>query len=184
MDRRDVLRGFAVGALLASSQSASGCSPAEFEEDDWGERLVAFLRTGDDDLLDGLFADYSTLVAFDEFLIADSDQMFFQGSKAVKAALVQFRKQQCTLGFGDMQRDLQKVQIIGSKQQGRMNKIELIFATADAIETSCGPTRSEQNVDLFFEAGVHDSGDDWVKWSIHRIALLPRLDMVRQPSGA
>ena len=64
--------------------------------------------------------------------------------------------------------------MVGSEQQGRMNKIQIVFADNDEVDTSCGPTRSEASVDLFYEAQVHDV--EGVAWSIERIALLPHLE--------
>ena len=74
---------------------------------------------------------------------------------------------------------LQSAALVGSEQQGRMNKIELFFAETKSVDSSCGPTRSERAIDLFYEAGVHETGEDWVKWSIERIALIPRLELQR-----
>lgn len=184
IERRDLLRGLAVGAALTSSQAASACSLATYDDDAWGQRLVDFLRGGNARLLDGLFKDHSTLVAFRGDLIGSSDQLEFRGGSAVGDAMIRFRKQQTSRGIGDTPRILQQSVIVGSKQQGRMNKIELLFAEKHLVETSCGPTRSEQSVDLYFEAGVHETGNDWVKWSIQHIALIPRLETERYPAGA
>lgn len=178
-ERRDLLRSLAVGAVIGSSQTVSACSLAEYEDDKWGQRLIEFLRVGDDRLLDDLFKDHSTLVAFDETFIDGADRLSFLGGRAVRDAMIGFRRRQTADGMGRTPRRLERAVIVGSEQEGRMNKIELFFAEKEAVETSCGPTRSEQNVDLYFEAGVHETGEDWVKWSIQRIALMPRLETER-----
>jgi|GEM_PF-1899171 len=73
-------------------------------------------------------------------------------------------------------RRLMDAKIVGSEQQGRMNRIELLFAEDDEIETSCGPTRNEERVDLYYQAGVYETGEDWVRWAVERIAIMPPLD--------
>lgn len=177
IERRTLLRGLAVGAMIASSQSVSACSYAEFDEDEWGKRLIVFLRNGDKKLLDSFFKDFSTLVAFDTTLAGT--QLSAKGANAVRRALVKFRETQTSNGHSGAPRRLESAVIVGSEQQGRMSKIELLFADDQKVETSCGPTRNEQAVDLYYQAGVHETGDDWVKWSIERIALMPRLDTER-----
>ena len=51
IERRDLLRGATAFAALASAQGVSACSFAEFDEDTWGQRLISFLREGDERLL-------------------------------------------------------------------------------------------------------------------------------------
>jgi hypothetical protein len=177
IERRTLLRGVAVGAALASAQTVSACSYATYENDDWGDRLVAFLRTGDVSKLDNLFQDFTTLVAFNQYFGLGTE-MFVKGSNGVRGALVSFRSRMTEKGWVEP-RKLIDAKIVGSKQQGRMNRIELLFAESKVSETSCGPDRSEQRVDLYYEAGVYKTGADWVKWAVERLAFLPPLEMER-----
>lgn len=173
--RRDVLRGAAVLATLTSAQPLSACSYVDYEEDTWGRRLIRFLQNGDASALGDLFKDYSTLVAFESNLIEGTNELAFSGAEAVRNALIGFRNQMKAVGLAKTRPVLQNAVLVGSKQQGRMNKIELLFAEQKTIDTSCGPLRSESAVDLYYQAGVHETGEDWVKWSIERVALIPRL---------
>ncbi len=175
--RRTLLGGVAVGAALASAQAVSACSYATYEQDDWGGRLVAFLRTGDVSKLDNLFQDFTTLVAFNEYF-GLGPEMFVKGSNEVRDAFVSFRSRMTEEGWVEP-RKLIDAKIVGNKQQGRMNRIELLFAESKVSDTSCGPDRSEQRVDLYYEAGVYETGDDWVKWAVERLAFLPPLAMER-----
>ena len=106
-------------------------------------------------------------------------EMFFKGKEAVEQALVSFRNYQLMKEDESAARSLVKSRLVGSLQQGRMNKIELTFADDLKSLTSCGPTRNEQSIDLYYEAYVHETGEDWVKWSVRRIALLPHLETER-----
>jgi hypothetical protein len=177
IERRTLLRGVAVGAVLASAQTVSACSYATYEEDDWGGRLIAFFRMGDVSKLDNLFQDFSTLVAFNENFGVAPDTVF-KGSNSVREALVSFRNRMTDKGWVEP-RKLIDAKIVGNKQQGRMNRIELLFAESKVSETSCGPDRSEQRADLYYEAGVYETGDDWAKWAVERLAFLPPLEMER-----
>lgn len=179
MERRELLRGLATGAMLVSSQAVSACSLAEYDDDTWGQKLIDYLRDGNARRLDDLFKDNAALFAFESWLVGGGDELYSVGAIPVKNALIAFRRQQTSNGFGDTSRLLQSANIVGSQQQGRMSKIELCFAENSVVDTSCGPTRSEQHVDLYFQAGVYETGNDWVKWSIERIALMPRLETKR-----
>lgn len=179
MDRRDILRGAAITASLLSAQAASACSLASYEDDTWGQKLIRYLRDGDASILDGLFKDHSTLVAFDTTVLNDGNQISYSGAQPVREALIGFRKVMTAEGIAGSAPTLQSAKIVGSEQQGRMNKIELFFAENQRADTSCGPLRTEHAVDLYYQAGVHETGDDWVKWSIERVALIPRLELER-----
>jgi hypothetical protein len=177
IERRDILRGAAVTVSLLSAQAVSACSLATFEADTWGQKLIRFLKDGDASILTELFKDHSTLVAFDSTLLNDGEQLSYAGAEEVRNALIGFRKVMTSEGIAGTPPSLQIAKIIGSEQQGRMNKIELFFAESTRVDTSCGPLRSEHAVDLYYRAGVHETGDDWVKWSIERVALIPRLEL-------
>lgn len=177
IERRDLLRGTAALAALASAQTVSACSWAEYDEDAWGQQLIAFLREGDESALEDLFKEHTTLVAFHNHLIEGTNALAFAGAEAVKRAIIGFRNQMTAKGLAGTSPVLENAVLVGSKQQGRMNKIELFFAETKRVDTSCGPMRAEHAIDLFYEAGVHETGDDWVKWSIERIALIPRLEL-------
>ena len=177
IERRDLLRGVAVGATLLSVSSASACSYATFEDDTWGQKLIKYFRTGRSGDLDGLFQDFTTMVTFSSYYGSGND-LAFAGEKAVREALTSFRVAFTSKGWVGP-RKLVDAKIVGNKQQGRMNKIELLFAEEVTSETSCGPDRSERRADIYFEAGVYDSGEDWVKWAIERIAIMPPLDTER-----
>jgi hypothetical protein len=179
LGRRDFLRGTALVATVASAQAVSACSLAEYEDDIWGRRLTRFLQDGDASELSDLFKDHSTLVAFDSDMIEGTNELAFSGAEAVRTALIGFRNQMTAVGLAKSRPSLQKAVPVGSEQQGRMNKIELLFSEKNTVDTSCGPTRSEHWVDLYYQAGVHETGPDWVKWSIERIALIPRLETER-----
>ena len=181
IERRDLLRGTAALAVLASAQTVSACSFAEFDDDTWGQRLIEFLRRGDESALDDLFKEHSSLVAFHNNLIEGTNELAFAGADDVKRAVIGFRNQMIAEGIAGTSPVLEGAVLVGSEQQGRMNKIELFFAEAKRVESSCGPIRTERAVDLFYEAGVHETGYDWVKWSILRIALIPRLELERFP---
>jgi hypothetical protein len=175
--RRTLLRGVALGAALASAQTVSACSYATYEEDDWGGRLIAFFRTGDVSKLDNLFQNFTTLVAFNEYF-GVGPELVCKGANGVRDALVSFRKKMTEEVLVEP-RKLIDAKVVGNKQQGRMNRIELLFAESKMSETSCGPDRSEQRVDLYYEAGVYETGEDWVKWAVERLAFLPPLEMER-----
>lgn len=177
IDRRGLLQGTAALAVLASTQAVSACSFAEFEDDTWGQRLIAFLQKGNDSALDDAFSEQSTLVAFDDNLIEGATELAFVGAEAVKRAIIGFRNQMIAEGVAGTRLVLDRAAVVGSEQQGRMNKIELFFAETRRVDSSCGPIRSEQAIDLFYKAGVHETGADRVKWSIERIALMPRLEL-------
>ena len=181
IERRDLLRGTAALAVLASAQTVSACSFAEFDDDTWGQRLIDFLRRGDESVLNDMFKEHSSLVAFHNNLIEGTNQLAFTGADDVKRAVIGFRNQMIAEGIARTSPVLERAVLVGSGQQGRMNKIELFFAEAEPVESSCGPIRTERAVDLFYEAGVHETGDDWVKWSIERIALIPRLELEKFP---
>ncbi len=177
IERRDLLRGTAALAALTSAQTVSACSFAEYDDDTWGRRLIAFLRQGDESALDDVFKEHSTLVAFNNNLIRGTNELAFAGADDVKRAIIGFRNQMIAEGVAGTRPVLERAALVGSEQQGRMNKIELFFAETKRVDSSCGPIRSEQAVDLFYRAGVHETGEDWVKWSIERIALIPHLEL-------
>ncbi len=179
MERRDILRGVTLCATISSASLTSACSYASFDDDEWAARLINFLRDGDQESLSGLFKDFSTLVSFSSSFVA-TDSLAYIGENAVRSALVGFRETMTRKGWVEPRR-LADAKIVGSEQQGRMNKIELLFAETVTSETSCGPSRSEWRVDLYYEAGVHEAGDDYVKWAIERIALMPALELERFP---
>lgn len=177
IERRDLLRGIAIGAALTASQSVSACSLPEYDDDTWGDKLVSFFRDGDVSTLDHLLHEFTTLVAFDTSF-GTGGKLSFEGAAAVRAALVSSRESFTGKGWVEP-RSLIDAKIVGSKQQGRMNRIEFLFAERSVTETSCGPDRSEIRVDLYFEAGVYDSGADQVKWGIERLAWMRPLDTER-----
>ena len=179
VDRRTMLRGVATGVILASSQAATGCSLAEFTDDAWGEKLIRYLRTGDETLLRGMFRADSSLIAYGGELIGGTDALSYSGAKGVRTALSAFRATHTAIGAGDTPRLLKRAAIVGSGQQGRMNKIELTFSEERAVDTSCGPTTSEMDADLFFEAGADMVNANDVEWFVKRIALMPRLELAR-----
>ena len=181
IERRDLLRATAALTALASAQSVSACSFAEFDDDTWGQRLIAYLKQGDEGLLDDLFKEHSSLVTFDNYLIEGTKELAFIGAEEVRRAVIGFRNRMIAEGIAGTNPVLERAALVGSKQQGRMNKIELFFAETEPVESSCGPIRTEWAVDLFYEARVHETGQDWVKWSIKRIALIPRLEVERFP---
>ena len=78
-------------------------------------------------------------------------------------------------------RKLVEAKITGSEQQGRMNRIELLFADSVETFTSCGPDRSEWRADLYYMAGVYELGEDSVRWAIERMAIMPPLESQRFP---
>ncbi len=175
IERRDLLRGVAVGAVLASAQVVSACSYAEYEDDDWGNKLISYFRTGEVTRLDKLFHDFSTLVAFDT-TFGVAPKMLFEGHDKVREALIDFRETMTRKGWVEP-RKLIDAKIVGSRQQGRMSRIELLFAEGVMSETSCGPDRSERRAHLYYQAGVYETGEDWVKWGIERLALMPPLEL-------
>lgn len=177
IERRDLLRGTAALIALASAQPVSACSWSEYDNDAWGDRLIAFLREGDESVLENLFKDYTTLVAFDNTLIQGTNELAFAGVQDVKRAIIGFRNQLTSEGVAGTSPVLESAVLVGSKQQGRMNKIELFFAETKRVDTSCGLMRTEHAIDMFCEAGVYETGEDWVKWCIERIALIPRLEV-------
>ena len=65
IDRRELLWGAAVGTAIMSSSSASACSYMQYEDDEWGSKLIKYLKRGKTKDLDGLFQDFSSLVVFD-----------------------------------------------------------------------------------------------------------------------
>ena len=177
IDRRDLLRTAAAGMALTAASPVSACSYAEYEEDAWGEKLVAFFRTGDVSRLDGLFRDFTTLVTFDD-TFGGTPKMLFKGSAEVQDALHSSRNSM-TRKLWTGPKILVDAKIIGSRQQGRMNRIELLFAEKQTVDTSCGPDRAELRTDLYYQAGVYETGDDWVKWAIERLAFMPPLELER-----
>lgn len=177
IERRDLLRGIAIGAALTASQSVSACSFAEYDDDTWGDQLVRFFRDGDVSTLDNLLHDFTTLVAFDTSF-GTGGKLSFNGPAAVRAALVSSRAKFTSKGWVEP-RGLIDAKIVGSKQQGRTNRIEFLFAEQAVSETTCGPDRSELRADLYFEAGVYDSAGGQVKWGIERLAWMPPLDTER-----
>ncbi len=179
VDRRAMLRGVATGVILASSQAATGCSLAEFAEDAWGEKLIRYLRTGNQTVLRGMFRADSSLVVYGGELIGGMDALSYRGVEAVRTALSAFRATHTATGVGDTPRLLKRAAIVGSRQQGRMNKIELTFSEERAVDTSCGPTKSEMDADLFFEASAAPVDANDVEWFVSRIALMPRLELKR-----
>ena len=179
MERRDLLRGLTLCTAISSASFASACSYASYEDDEWGAKLVKYLRDGKPESLSGLFKDFSTLVSFSSEYVA-SDNLAFAGENAVIGALIGFREAMTQKGWVEP-RVLVDSKLVGNEQQGRMNKIELLFAETVASETSCGLDRSERRVDLYYEAGVYDWGDDHVKWAVERIALMPTLQFQRFP---
>lgn len=179
MERRDLLRGIALCATISSASFASACSYASFDDDEWGARLINFLRGGDPKTLDGLFKETSTLVSFSTSFVA-TDSLAYAGEDSVRSALIGFREEMTRKGWVEPRR-LADAKVVGSEQQGRMNKIELLFAETVTSETSCGPSRSELRVDLFYEAGAYAFGENDVKWAVKRIALMPPLDLDRFP---
>lgn len=172
--RREVMRVAAISAVVASSGFVSACEYATYEKDEWSKKLIAYLRSGDESLLNNLFFEDSTLVAFDSSLIADTMKPSFSGVGNVRKAMIGFRKQLMLGGYNNGARGLKKAIVVGSEQQGRMNKIQILFADNQEVDTSCGPTRSEAFIDLFYEAGVDDKGE---AWSVKRIAIIPRLEV-------
>ncbi|MGH6786229.1 MAG: hypothetical protein ACREBO_05320 [Novosphingobium sp.] len=177
IERRDLLRGVAVGTVLASAHIVSACSYAEYEDDDWGGKLIAFFQSGETSRLDNLFRDFSTLVTFDT-TFGLAPHMLFEGAAKVRQALVDFRTMMTGKGWVEA-RKLADAKIVGNKQQGRMSRIELLFAEGVTSNTSCGPDRSERRAHLYYQAGVYETGDDWVKWGIERLAFLPPLALER-----
>lgn len=177
IERRSLLRGIAIGTALASTHTVSACSYATFEDDDWGNRLIAFFQTGDTLKLKNLFQDFSTLVTFDE-TFGVAPEMLFKGSRSICKALNGFRKRMTDKGWVEP-RKLIDAKIIGNKQQGRMNRIELLFAESKMTETSCGPDRSEQRAHLYYQAGTYETSDNWTKWAIERLAFMPPLELER-----
>ena len=177
IDRRDLLRTAATGMALTAASSVSACSYAGYEEDAWGEKLVAFFRNGDVARLDGLFRDFTTLVTFDD-TFGVAPKMLFKGSADVQDALLSSRNSMIRkLWTGP--KNLVDAKIIGSRQQGRMNRIEMLFAESQTVETSCGPDRAELRTDLYYQAGVYETEFDSVKWAIERLAFMPPLEMER-----
>ncbi len=177
IDRREILRGVALATALTAAQSVSACSLAEYDDDNWGDKLIDFFQTGSALALDDLFRDFTTLVTFDEtFGVAPT--MVFRGKEDVKSALVMVRGSM-TRKLWVEPRKLVDAKIVGSKQQGRMSRIELMFAEGRSTETSCGPDRGELRADLYYQAGVYDTGEDCVKWGIERLALMPPLETER-----
>lgn len=173
IDRRDLLRGAAVGLTVLSTSSASACSYAEYEDDLWGSRLIEYLESGRQGDLEGLFQDFTTLVAFDS-TYTSRGKLSFAGPDEVQNALMYLRRTLTRKGWVEP-RTLVEAKIVGSEQQGRMSRIELLFAESVVSDTSCGPDRSESRVDLYYQAGVYEMGDEWVKWAIERIAIMPPL---------
>ena len=177
IEHRDFLRSVALGAALTASQSVSACRLVAYDDDYWGEKLISFFRSGNEPDLDGLFRDFSTLVTFnDSFGVGSA--LHFADAKGVKSELISVRKSMTRKGWVEPRR-LVGSEIVGSRQQGRMNRIELLFAEGQLSETNCGPDRSEIRVDLYFQAGVYEAGDDWVKWGVERLALMPPLEIER-----
>ena len=178
MERRDLLRGFTFCAAISSASLATACSYASFDDDEWAAKLIDYLRDGNPESLAGLFKNFSTLVSFSSSYVA-TDNLAFAGEDAVRGALVGFREAMTQKGWVEP-RTLVDAKIIGREQQGRMNKIELLFAETVTSDTSCGPDRSEWPVDLYYEAGVYEAGE-YAKWAIERIALMPPLQLERFP---
>ena len=166
-----------MGAALTAAQSVAACTLAEYDDDHWGEKLVGFFRTGEVSRLDDLFQDFTTLVTFDE-TFGVGPTMLFKGAKDLGSALVSVRKSM-TQKLWVEPRKLVDVKVIGSKQRGRMNRIELLFAEGQFTETSCGPDRGEVRADLYYQAGVYEAGEEWVMWGIERLALMPHLETER-----
>ncbi len=176
MERRVLLRGLAVATIVASS-SVSACTSVTYEEDTWGNKLIKFLRDGRENDLDGLFQASSTLVSFEPAYVS-ADKLAFAGEREVRGALVEFRDNLMSIGWSKP-RALIQAKIVGSEQQGRMNRIELLFADKVTTDTSCGPDRAAWRVDLYYKAWVYEAGEDWVKWAIERVALMPPLEIVK-----
>ena len=104
--------------------------------------------------------------------------MLCKGIEHVEEALVSFRRSM-TRKMWVEPRQFINAKIVGNKQQGRMNRIELLFAEGKTTDTSCGPDRAEMRADLYYQAGVYEIGDDWVKWGIERLALMPPFELER-----
>ena len=183
--RRELLQTAIVGGTILSATRASACSLVDFDDDVWGKKLISYLKSGQDELLDPLFHDFTTLVAFEPTFLQPnmtSKDLLFSGRATVKRALQDFRnhmlKTDRTVG-----RELVAAQVVGNKQQGRMNRIELLFADSEVEFTSCGPGRNEWPVDLYYQAGVYEIESDsqeWAQeWAIERLAIMPRLDLER-----
>jgi hypothetical protein len=173
LERRDLLRGTAALATLASAQVLPACVFPVYEDLGWSRRLVRFLKDGDEAALDGLFEDYSTLVAFNSDMIEGTDQISFSGAEAVRSALAGFRKRMTAEGYAGTRPFLFSAVLLGDEQLRGTNKIELLFSEARATMTSCGPMNTRNGADLYYQAGVQEPGAVPTKWSIERIALVP-----------
>ena len=172
--RRGAMKALAVGAVISFAQGVSACSFAEYQDDDWGNLLIRFFKTGNDQLLAEALQDFSTLVSFSPVFLGN-DVLQFSGASSVLKALKTFRESLTTKGWVGP-RQFISAKIVGSSQQGRMNRIELLFAESVVSDTSCGPDRSETRVDLYYEAGVYGAGQSEGRWAIERLAILPPLE--------
>ena len=175
LSRRDLVKATTAVATVAAATSVSACSPPIEVKDELGQQIINFLRDGDEGLLNKLFADTSTLVAFDNRFIADTDKLFFTGVAEIGNAMLKLRKQLTADGFGKTPRGLDKATLVLDRDQSRMNNIEIVFAEAQATETSCGPTRSEWSFDLFYEGGSDYGDNETIEVFIAHLALIPHL---------
>ncbi len=174
--RRDLMKLGTVSAGVCLTSMASACSFVEYTDDEWGAKLIKFFKSGNATDIEGLLAKGCHLVAFEDCFIEEGDSpLYYKDREDVTSALQSFRRYLVeSYSYGRIFID---AKIIGNKQDGRLNKIELIFAEPEYTETSCGPTRSEIRYDLFYQADSYEynSIQDSVKRAIMKLSIMPKL---------
>lgn len=174
MHRRDLFRGLAAGAALAASARAAACVRPIRGKDTLGEKLVAYLRDGDAALLDDLLHENATLVAFAPGWLPD-DAMAVGGAAAVAAALKALRASLTSDGI-EGPRKLIASSISGPDELGAVRRIALTFAEDKTTLTSCGPTRSENSLQIIYNTHYTILSVRDQVWGLERIAIMPLVD--------
>lgn len=166
IDRRSALAGI-VGAIAASSsRRASACEYVEWEDDHWGEKLIAYFRRGDEALLKGLFRPDCSLVTFEKRYILNGNSLAYEGVDQVTKALIGLRAELLKVRSGSSgSRYIDRTSLDGPLYDGQMNRVTVVASNGKPIDTSCGWTTFEEARHIYYEAGIEPG--------IERIAVLP-----------
>jgi hypothetical protein len=171
MQRRDLFKGLAAGAALAASSGAAACVRRPPAKDTLGERLVAFLRDGDEALLEDLLHEDATLVTFAPGWLPD-DGLAVGSAPAVAAALKDLQKSLTGEGI-EGPRKMITGTISGPDELGAVRRIDLVFAEDKTTLTSCGPTRSETSLQILYKTHYTVLSVRDHLWGMDRIAIMP-----------
>jgi hypothetical protein len=168
IDRRRALAGIVLGAITASTPNrASACEYTEWEDDHWGEKLIAYLRSGNEALLKDLFLPECTLVCFEKRYILDDTSLVFEGADQVRKAIVGLRAS-LLKPRGEVPgatRYIERTSLDGPLYDGQMNRITLVASNGKPADTSCGWTTFEEARHIYYQAGIQPG--------IEHMAILP-----------